>query len=56
MQGVYGVKKIEIHKDYYRPKAYNDLAILTLARPITFDSGTNKGELQAESYLAKSNV
>ena len=56
MQGVYGVKKIEIHKDYYHPKAYNDLAILTLATPIKFDSETKKGELQTKNYLAKSKV
>ena len=56
IQGVYGVKKIEIHKDYNRLKAYNDLAILTLATPITFDSETKKIELQTKSYRTKSKV
>ena len=55
-QGVYGVKNIEIHQDYDALKSQNDLAILTLATPITFDSETKKIELQTKSYRTKSKV
>jgi secreted trypsin-like serine protease len=55
-RGVYGVKKIEIHEDYDENDVENDLAILTLARPITFDRETKKIELQTKSYRTKSKV
>ena len=55
-QGVYGVKNIEIHQDYDAVNYQNDLAILTLATPITFDSETKKIELQTKSYHTKSKV
>ena len=51
--GVHGVKKIERHKDYNGQKLYNDLAILTLAKPITFDNETTKGELQTNKPKSK---
>ena len=55
-QGVYGVKNIEIHQDYHDVNSQNDLAILTLATPITFDTETKKIELQTKSYRTKSKV
>ena len=54
--GVHGVKKIEIHADYDDNEIQNDLAILTLANPITFDDETKKIELQAKSYRTESKV
>ena len=58
LPGVYGVKKIEIHKDFDYLQGQNDLAILTLEKSITFDSETKKGELQTKhkSYRIKSKV
>ena len=60
--GVYEVKKIEIHEDYEDKNEdgsfslKNDLAILTLAKPIMFDNETKKGELQTKNYHAKGKV
>ena len=54
--GVYGVKNIEIHQDYDDVNFQNDLAILTLATPITFVTETKKIELQTKSYRTKSKV
>ena len=53
-RGVHGVKKIEIHKDY--EIVLNDIAILTLEKPITFDGETKKIELQTKRYRTKSKL
>ena len=55
-RGVHGVKKIEIHKDYDDENSQNDIAILTLEKPITFDGETKKIELQTKRYRTKSKV
>ena len=53
--GVYGVKNIDIHENFKQDSGiYNDLAILTLAKPITFTSGRKKGKLQTKGDLSKS--